>query len=139
MCILICFVKFFPYHDYLQICSSPVLKSRDVKGRSKFFKVFFFKFDCITRINLIVINMQCLQSVFFSLLSLQKHRVSVKGHQNNLQAKKIYAPASKIPRSAAGWRSVQRAIGWRHGVRLSKASLRISRPIRSSSSFGRLM
>ena len=35
--------------------------------------------------KIIVINMQCLQCVFYSLLSLQKHRVRVKGHQNNLQ------------------------------------------------------
>ena len=29
--------------------------------------------NSITRINFIVINMQCLQYVFYSLLSLQKH------------------------------------------------------------------
>ena len=33
--------------------------------------------DCITRINLIVVNMQCLQYVFHSLLSLRKDRVYV--------------------------------------------------------------
>ena len=36
-----------------------------------------------------VINLQCLQYVFYSLLSLQKHRVFVKGHQNNLQTSKV--------------------------------------------------
>ena len=48
-------------------------------------------YGCIieTRINFILINMQCLQYVFYSLLSLQKHRVCVKGHQNNLQTSKI--------------------------------------------------
>ena len=40
----------------------------------------FENFDCRTRINFIVIKMQCLQCVFYSLLSLQKHRVCVKGH-----------------------------------------------------------
>ena len=43
-------------------------------------------FDSITRINSIVINMQYTQYVFYSLLSLQKHRVCVNGHQNNLNA-----------------------------------------------------
>ena len=43
------------------------------------------RFDSKTRINFIVINMQYLQYLFYSLLSLQKHRICVKGHQNNLQ------------------------------------------------------
>ena len=69
-------------------------------------KYFFFEnFDRRTRINFIVINMQCLQRVFYSHLSLQKHRVCVKGHQNNLQTSKSIlrldrAPGSKIPGSA---------------------------------------
>ena len=42
---------------------------------------------------------------FYSLLSLQKHRVCVKGHQNNLQTSKIIscrdcAPSTEIPGSA---------------------------------------
>ena len=41
--------------------------------------------DCRTRIDFILINMQCLQCVFCSLFSLQKQRVYEKGHQNNLQ------------------------------------------------------
>ena len=50
--------------------------------------------------------MQCLQRVLYSLLSLQKHRVGVKVHQNNLQISKIIprldrAPGSKIPGSAS--------------------------------------
>ena len=36
----------------------------------------FENFNFITHINFIVINIQCLQYVFYSLLSLQKHRVS---------------------------------------------------------------
>ena len=39
----------------------------------------FENVDCITRINLIVVNMQCLQYVFHSLLSLHKDRVYVTG------------------------------------------------------------
>ena len=42
-----------------------------------FYGCIFGNFDFITRINFIVINMQCLQYVFYSLFSLQKHRVSV--------------------------------------------------------------
>ena len=41
----------------------------------------FENFDSITHINFIVINTQCLQYVFYSLLLLQKHRICVKGHQ----------------------------------------------------------
>ena len=56
----------------------------------KFLRVFFFfNFDSITCINFIVINMLFLQCVFYSLLSLIKNRVCVKGHQNILQASKI--------------------------------------------------
>ena len=58
------------------------------------FKGVFLK----TRINFIVINMQCLQYVFYSLLSLQKHRVCVKGHENNLQTSKIIPRRDRAPR-----------------------------------------
>ena len=86
------------------------------KADPNFLRVYFWKI-WLHNTHKLVIDIQCLQCVFYSLLSLQKHRVSVKGHQNKLKAKKIYALASKIPGSAAGWRSVQRAIviGWRHG------------------------
>ena len=75
-------------------------------ARPPVWNIFFFEnFDRRTRINFIVINMQCLQRVFYSHLSLQKHRVCVKGHQNNLQTSKSIlrldrAPGSKIPGSA---------------------------------------
>ena len=48
-------------------------------------RVYFENFDCRTHIDFIVMNMQSLQCVFYSLLSLQKRRVCVKGHQINLQ------------------------------------------------------
>ena len=69
----------------------------EVKGRSRagalgqrpllenFKGCIFENYESITRTNFIEINMQCLQYLFYSLLSLQKHRVCVKGHQNNLQ------------------------------------------------------
>ena len=41
--------------------------------------------------------MQCLQCVFYSLLSLIKHRVYVKGHQNNLQTSKIIPHQDPAP------------------------------------------
>ena len=50
-----------------------------------FYGCIFENFDSKTRINFIVSSMQCLQNLFYSLLSLQKHRVCVKGHQNNHQ------------------------------------------------------
>ena len=46
----------------------------------KFFKDIIENLDNITRINFILINMQRLQCVFYSLLSLIKHSVCVKGH-----------------------------------------------------------
>ena len=50
---------------------------------------FFVHFDCITLINLNGNQVQCLQYVFHSLLSLQKHRVWVKGNQNNRHTTRI--------------------------------------------------
>ena len=49
--------------------------------------------------------MQFLQCVFYSLLSLQKHGMSVKGHQNNPKKREFYRirtapPVSKILGSA---------------------------------------
>ena len=53
---------------------------------------------------MIVINIQCLQYVFYSLLSLlQKHRVCVKGHQNNLQTSKIIPRRDRGPRVLNSW------------------------------------
>ena len=58
-------------------------------------------FECKTLINFIVINMQCLQCVFYSLLSLQKHRVCVKrASKQSPDLKNYNAPGSKIPGSA---------------------------------------
>ena len=144
MCIFICFVKFFSYNDKLQICRSPVLRGWNKKGRSKFFKGFFFKFNCITSINLIVINKQCLQCVFYSLLSLQKHRVVEKGIKTISKSSHLYAPPlikfldlpldgehTEIYRSTSISLADVTASGY---LRLG-----IPRPIRSSSSFGRLM
>ena len=56
--------------------------------------IIFEKFDCRTRINFIVITMQCLQCIFYFLLSLQKHKVCVKGHQNNLPRRDPPPPGS---------------------------------------------
>ena len=56
--------------------------------------VYFWKIDSITRINFIVINMQCLQYVFYSLLSLQKHRVCVQSSdlKNKIIPRRYRAP-----------------------------------------------
>ena len=60
-------------------------------ARASLFEIFkgfiFENFDCRTRINFFAINMQCLQCVFYFLLSLQKHKMD-------------RAPGSKIPGSA---------------------------------------
>ena len=58
----------------------------------------FEKFDSITRIKSFVLNMQCFQYVLYSLFSLQKHRVCVNGHQNNLQTSKIIPRRDRAPR-----------------------------------------
>ena len=47
--------------------------------------------------------MQCLQYVFYLLISLQKHRVCVKGHQNNLQTSKIIPRRDRAPRFLNFW------------------------------------
>ena len=71
------------------------------RARAPLFENFswciFEIFDSKTRINFIVINMQCLQYVLYSLRSLQKHRICVKGHQNNLQTYKNYTATGPRP------------------------------------------
>ena len=63
----------------------------------KICKNLFLKIvDCRTRKNF-VINMQCLQCVFYSLLLLQKHRVKIS------RPKKLYRSGSKIPGSATAY------------------------------------
>ena len=56
----------------------------------------FVHFYAITRINFIVINMQCLQYVFYSLLSLQKHRICVKGQKDRWKLTLCQCSALKI-------------------------------------------
>ena len=77
------------------------------RARAPLFENFkgciFENFESITRINFIVINMQCLQYVFYSLISLQKHRVCVKGHQNNLQTSNIIHRRDRAPRFLNFW------------------------------------
>ena len=51
--------------------------------------------------------MQCVQFVFHSLPSLQKHRESVKGHKTVLRPQEFYRagtapPGSEIPESVTG-------------------------------------
>ena len=46
------------------------------------------------RIKFIVTNKQCKQGAFYSLLSLQKHRVCVKRHQLYFQTSKIIPPGT---------------------------------------------
>ena len=71
------------------------------RARAPLFENFswciFEIFDSKTRINFIVINRQCLQYVLYSLRSLQKHRICVKGHQNNLQTSKIIPRRDSAP------------------------------------------
>ena len=68
----------------------------------KFLRVFFY-FESIIRINFIVINMQCLLYAFNYLLLLQKHKVCVKGHQNNLQNPKTIPRLDRAPRFLNSW------------------------------------
>ena len=87
-------------HTYF--CKRRIQRRRAGRPPPLLFKIFyeciFWNFNFTTRINFIVINMQCLLYVFYSLLSLQKHRVCVKGHQNNFQTSKIIPRRDRAPR-----------------------------------------
>ena len=61
-----------------------------------FYGCIFGNFDSITCKNFIVIKMQCLQYVFYSLLSLQKHRVCVKGHQTIFRPQKQFCAGKPL-------------------------------------------
>ena len=80
--------KFFNTSIWVITCQRRI--QRRCTGRAppclKLFKcVYWFeKLNPITHINFIVINIQFLRYVFYYLLSLQKQRGCVKGHQNNL-------------------------------------------------------
>ena len=69
----------------------------------KILRVFFFYVESIIHINFIVINMQCLLYAFNYLLLLQKHKVCVKGHQNNLQNPKTIPRLDRAPRFLNSW------------------------------------
>ena len=77
------------------------------RAHAPLFEIFYWcnfgNFDSITHKNFIVINMQCLQNVFYSLLSLQKRRVCVKGHQNNLQNSNTIPHRDRAPRFLNFW------------------------------------
>ena len=62
-----------------------------------FYGCIFGKLDSITRINFIVINMQCLQYVFYSLLPIQKHRVRMKDIKTIFRPKNYTAPGPRAP------------------------------------------
>ena len=59
--------------------------------------VVFLNFNSVIRINLIVVNMHCLQYVLYSLFSLREGMVYVKGHQNNRQIPKILPRRDRAP------------------------------------------
>ena len=71
------------------------------------FKIFygciFGNFDSMTHRNLIVINIIRFQYVLYSLLALQKPRIRVKGHQNNLQTSKTIPRRDRAPRFLNFW------------------------------------
>ena len=51
----------------------------------------------IIRINFIEINMHLYKNVFYYILSLQKHRVCVKGTKTISRHQKLYAPGPRPP------------------------------------------
>ena len=56
--------------------------------------------DCITRLSfdyVVHVNMQCLQKVFYSLLSLRKDRAYVKSYQNYPDTKKFHRTGTAPP------------------------------------------
>ena len=74
-------------------------RTRHTPPLFELFKGFNFKIlGSRTHITFIVIIMQCLQCVFYPLLSLWKQRAYVKGHQNNLQTSKIIPGRDRAPR-----------------------------------------
>ena len=94
--LLISNIQLYIYiYIYIYTKTDPAPAHRARAPRLKIFEIF----DSKTRINFIVINMQCLLFVPYSLLSLKKHRVCVKGHQNNFQTTKIIPRRDRAPGS----------------------------------------
>ena len=73
---------------YAKVDPAPAYRAR-APPFEIFYRFIFENFKCRTRINFIVINMQCLRCVFYSLISLQKYMVCEEGHQNNIQTSSI--------------------------------------------------
>ena len=86
-----------------------------IKGRSRtaapavcppawnFFGLVFVNFDGITHIYFHWSHTQCLQYLFYHLLSLQKHTICVKGHQTILRPQKFYRAGTMPPRFWNSW------------------------------------
>ena len=55
---------------------------------------------CLTEKQSLNVNIQSLQYVFYSLPSLQKYRIHVKGYQNNPQTPRILPLGFEIPGSS---------------------------------------
>ena len=58
-------------------------------------------FECITHIT--GVNMQCLHYAFYSVLSLKKHRVYVKGLESNPQTPRILPHHDRSPGFENSW------------------------------------
>ena len=106
-----------------------------------FYGCIFGNFDSMTRTNLIVINIQCLQCVFYSVLSIQKHICICKGASKQSPGLKNYTPS--ILKFLDPPLDREHMESYR-STAISLADITASgyirpRPIRSSSSFGRLM
>ena len=65
-----------------------VLSRTSAPGVLPFGFVLFLILTAIHAYTLTVVSMLCLQYLFYSLRLLQKHRVWVKGHQNNSQTRR---------------------------------------------------
>ena len=62
-----------------------------------FWGVSFCKFWRHNTYTFIVVSMQCLLYLFYHQLSLQKHRICVKGHQNILRHQEFYRAGTTPP------------------------------------------
>ena len=68
---------------------------------NKILRLFLVNIDCIRRNNLIVVNIQCLQYVFYSLLSLRKDRICMWRGIKTIARPKILPRPDRAPHPPA--------------------------------------
>ena len=82
-----------------------LLRREDWNMKFKYSCIFFITFKVVNKMQkihkntytFIVVSMQCLLYLFYHQLSLQKHRICVKGHQNILRHQEFYRAGTTPP------------------------------------------